>query len=73
MIGTQLAQTAAEPLLAAARGVVWHGMAADALARAHGQVAVQTTQVLDFLPETLRACGGVSGCHPTDCGGGCHS
>ena len=73
MIGTQLAQTAAEPLLAAARGVVWHGMAADALARAHGQVAVQTTQVLDFLPETLRACGGVGGCHPTDCGGCCHS
>jgi NAD(P)H-hydrate epimerase len=41
-------------LLAAARGVVWHGLAADALARAHGQTAVQTTQVLDFLGGALR-------------------
>lgn len=73
MIGTQLAQTAGEPLLAAARGVVWHGMAADALARAKGQVAVQTTQMLDFLPEVLRACAGIGGCHPGDCGGCCHS
>ena len=29
--------------------------AADALARAQGQVAVQTTQVLDYLVEALRA------------------
>jgi hypothetical protein len=34
---------------------VWHGLAADALAREHGQVAVQTTQLLDFLPVALRA------------------
>jgi NAD(P)H-hydrate epimerase len=43
-------------LQAAARGVVWHGLAADALARAQGQVAVQTTQVLDYLSAALRAC-----------------
>jgi len=43
-------------LQAAARGVVWHGRAADALARSRGQVAVQTTQVLDCLSEVLRAC-----------------
>jgi NAD(P)H-hydrate epimerase len=55
IIGTQLAQTPDDPLLAACRGVVWHGMAADLLARAHGQVAVQTTQLLDFLPAVLRA------------------
>ena len=54
LIGGLLAQTPKEPLLAAARGVVWHGLAADALARAHGQVAVQTTQLLDFLPVVLR-------------------
>ena len=53
--GGLLAQTPADPLLAAARGVAWHGLAADALARAHGQVAVQTTQLLDFLPVVLRA------------------
>jgi NAD(P)H-hydrate epimerase len=54
LIGAQLGQTPGDPLLAAARGVVWHGLAADALARAHGQVAVQTTQVLDFLGLALR-------------------
>ena len=54
LIGAQLGQTPDDPLLAAARGVVWHGLAADALARAHGQTAVQTTQVLDFLGGALR-------------------
>jgi ADP-dependent NAD(P)H-hydrate dehydratase / NAD(P)H-hydrate epimerase len=57
IIGTQLAQTPGEPLLAASRGVVWHGMAADLLARAHGQVAVHTTQLLEFLPAALRCAG----------------
>ena len=55
MIGGLLTQTPGEPTLAAARGVVWHGLAADALARARGQVAVQTTQLLDFLPVALRS------------------
>ena len=54
IIGTQLAQTPGDPLLAACRGTVWHGLAADLLARAHGQVAVQTTQLLEFLPSALR-------------------
>ena len=54
LIGGLLAQTPSDPLLAAARGVVWHGMAADALARTHGQVAVNITQLLDFLPTALR-------------------
>lgn len=52
--GSLLAQTPQEPLLAAARGVVWHGLAADALARAHGHTAVHTTQLLDYLPAALR-------------------
>ncbi len=54
LIGGLLAQTPREPLLAAARGVVWHGLAADHLARARGQTAVNVTQLLDFLPAALR-------------------
>ena len=54
LIGGLLAQTPQEPLLAACRGVVWHGSAADGLARAFGQTAVQTTQLLDFLPAALK-------------------
>ena len=54
LIGGLLAQTPRDPLLAAARGVVWHGLAADHLARAHGQTAVSVTQLLDFLPAALR-------------------
>jgi NAD(P)H-hydrate epimerase len=42
-------------LLAALRAVVWHGLAADALARAHGQTAVTVTHLIDFLPAVLRA------------------
>jgi len=57
LIGGQLAQTPDDLPGAAARGVVWHGRAADLLARAHGQVAVTTTQLLDFLPEVLRETG----------------
>jgi NAD(P)H-hydrate epimerase len=54
LIGGLLAQTPDDPLLAAARGTLWHGMAADALARAHGQTSVMTTQLLDFLGPVLR-------------------
>lgn len=54
LIGGLLAQTPDDPLLAAARGTVWHGLAADALARAYGQVAVSVTGLLDFLPVALR-------------------
>lgn len=54
MIGTQLAQTPADPAGAAGRAVVWHDLAADLLARTHGQVAVATTQLLDFLGDALR-------------------
>ena len=54
LIGGLLAQTPADPMLAAARGTLWHGLAADALARAHGQTSVMTTQVLDYLGPVLR-------------------
>jgi ADP-dependent NAD(P)H-hydrate dehydratase / NAD(P)H-hydrate epimerase len=55
LIGGLLAQTPDQPLLAAARGAVWHGLAADLLARAYGQTPVCVTQLLDFLPAALRA------------------
>lgn len=54
LVGGQLAQTPTEPLLAAARAVVWHGRAADLLARAHGPTAVTVVQLLDFLSAALR-------------------
>ena len=54
LIGGLLAQTPSDRLLAAARGTVWHGLAADLLAGTHGQVAVNTTQLVDFLPLVLR-------------------
>jgi hydroxyethylthiazole kinase-like uncharacterized protein yjeF len=54
LTGGLLAQTPADPLLAACRGAVWHGRAADALARARGQTSVQVTQLLEYLPQALR-------------------
>ena len=54
LTGGLLAQTPGDPLLAACRGAVWHGRAADALARAHGQTSVQVTQLLEYLPQALR-------------------
>ncbi|MBX3738390.1 MAG: NAD(P)H-hydrate dehydratase [Candidatus Didemnitutus sp.] len=53
LIGGLMAQTPDDLLLAAARGVLWHGLAADLLARDKGQVAVQTTQLLDYLQPAL--------------------
>lgn len=49
LIGGLLAQQPGDPLLAAIRGVVWHGRAADLLARAHGQVAIEISQILEQL------------------------
>jgi NAD(P)H-hydrate epimerase len=54
LIGGLLAQDPADPLLAACRGTVWHGMAADRLARAGGQVAVRITDLPDHLAAVLR-------------------
>ena len=54
IIGAQLAQNPHEVLPSVCRGVAWHGLAADALARTHGAVAVRTTQLLDFLGTALR-------------------
>ncbi len=54
LTGGLLAQTPYEPLLAACRAAVWHGRAADLLARSRGQTAVQVLQWLDFLAPALR-------------------
>lgn len=54
IVGAQLARSPDDVLGGACRGVAWHGRAADQLARAQGQVAVRTTQVLDFLGAALR-------------------
>ncbi len=58
LIGGNIAQENTSVLNAVARGVVWHGSAAECLARAKGQVAVRTLQVLDYLPEVLRGAAG---------------
>jgi NAD(P)H-hydrate epimerase len=53
LIGGLLAQQPDHPGLAACRGVVWHGRAADLLARARGQVAVETSEILEQLGPAL--------------------
>jgi NAD(P)H-hydrate epimerase len=57
LTGGLLAQTPSDPLLAACRAAAWHGIAADHLARARGQTAVQILEWLDFLAPALRESG----------------
>jgi NAD(P)H-hydrate epimerase len=54
LAGGLLAQAPGDPLGAACRATVWHGMAADELARSRGQTAVEISQLLDFLGSVLR-------------------
>jgi NAD(P)H-hydrate epimerase len=54
LIGGLLAQSPADPVLAACQGAVWHGLAADSLARAQGQTSVRVTELIDHLPAVLR-------------------
>ncbi len=54
LIGGMIAQDNASVQTAAAQGVALHGLAAQRLAREKGQVAVHTTQLLDYLPDVLR-------------------
>ena len=54
LCGGLLAQQPKEVLLAACRGVVWHGLAADLLARTHGQVAVELSELLEQLGPALK-------------------
>lgn len=52
--GSQVARSPSGIGDAMRRAIVWHGLAAEALAREFGQEAVRTTQLLDFLPRVLR-------------------
>lgn len=54
LIGGMMAQNNVCVPTAVARGLMLHGQAAQRLARAKGQVAVHTTQLLEYLPEVLR-------------------
>jgi len=54
LIGGMIAQNNVCVPTAVARGVMLHGLSAQRLARAKGQVAVNTTQLLDYLPDVLR-------------------
>jgi len=55
LVGGLLAQEPMDTLGAAARGILWHGRAADLLARRLGQVPARTTELINSLPEALRA------------------
>lgn len=55
LTGGLLAQTPKDPWLAACRGVVWHGHAADLLARARGQVAVEISEIFEKLGPGLQS------------------
>lgn len=54
IVGAQLARVPKDVVTAVCRGVAWHGLAADALARTCGTEAVRTTQLLDFLGPALK-------------------
>jgi NAD(P)H-hydrate epimerase len=49
-----LLATGAEPTLAACRGTVWHGLAADALARLGAAASARLTQLSEHLADVLR-------------------
>jgi len=53
IIGSLLSQNPGDPTGSAALGAVWHGRAADCLARAQGNSAVRTTDLVRYLAEAL--------------------
>ncbi|MGB0744364.1 MAG: NAD(P)H-hydrate dehydratase, partial [Opitutales bacterium] len=55
LIGGMIAQSNTDEFTSAARGVMLHGLAAQRLARAKGQIMVNTTQLLDYLPDVMRS------------------
>ena len=54
LIAGRLAARPDAPALAAAEGIAWQGLAARTLAREKGEVAVRTTDILDYLNSVLR-------------------
>lgn len=55
LIAGMIAQNNVHVPTAVARGVMLHGLAAQFLARDKGQVAVHTSQLLEYLPQALRS------------------
>ncbi len=55
ILGGILARKSNFPVEAMQQAVVWHGLAAEFLARERGQVAVCTTDLLDYLSQVLRS------------------
>lgn len=53
LVSGLLAQTPLDPLGALSKALIWHGMSADALARDKGQVAVNITDMCDYLSPVL--------------------
>ena len=54
IIGALIARGGRSLVDCVALGALWHGRAAEALARQHGQEAVCSTQILDYLSFALR-------------------
>ena len=54
MMGALLAKGTFSNLDAACLAVQWHGRAAEALARQHGQESIRTTEILTYLSFALR-------------------
>jgi NAD(P)H-hydrate epimerase len=54
IIGALAAQPGADLFTCACLGALWHGAAAERLARERGQKAVRTTEILDHLSPCLR-------------------
>ena len=54
IIGALLARGEYDLFSSAALGVLWHGRAAEVLARQHGQEAVYITDILDYLSFAIR-------------------
>ena len=54
LIGGRLAANPSTPLVAAAQGVVWHGLAAERLAMRTGETATRVTALIEELAPVLR-------------------
>lgn len=53
MIGSMVAQDPANPISQTILATIWHGRAADCMARSRGDWAVRTTEMVNYLPEAL--------------------
>ncbi|MDX2185330.1 MAG: NAD(P)H-hydrate dehydratase [Opitutaceae bacterium] len=54
MVAARVAVQGEATISSVGEAVLWHGLAADALARARGPHAVRTTDLLEWLPRALR-------------------